>query len=262
MYSPSELSSYYERRKSNFGVLAALLRLGTKYEVNHFKQTAYRVIASVFPTTLKEWDHRDLSLIQRFHGQSFAVVKLGRDTGLMTLLPAALCASCCTPNGTTDILNGRLSSKHAHRAELDMPDKEICLKAREALHTALREKILNALLLKGQKCQTPEHCNAQRLESVRNLIDGKMMGDPLQHIFDVKFQTLLRFSASLCKACLAMSEWNFAIARRNLWLELPSFFGLPSWADLRKSLQSHGLQDGKANSEWVIREPFIGFCCE
>jgi hypothetical protein len=78
-----------------------------------------------------------------------------------------------------------------------------------------------------------------------------MMRDSPQHIFHVKFQTLHRFHAGVCAACLTASEMSFNAARANLWSELPSFFSLPSWQELRKSLQTHGLHEpAGANKGW------------
>jgi hypothetical protein len=229
-----------------------------KYDVEYFKQSAFRTLAGLFPTTLEDWDRRDSSQIQHFYGLPFAVVKLCRDTGLTTLLPAALCSACFTLDGVTDILNGRISSKHRHRAELYHADKIICLKARETLHNALRQLLLMTLLRRAVSCPSPERCNPARLESLHSLIESKMMRDSPQHIFHVKFQTLLRFHAGVCAACLSASEMSFEAARANLWSELPSFFSLPSWQELRKSLQTHGLEEPSTSSNRVWESPWKG----
>ena len=228
-----------------------------KYDVEYFKQSAFRTLAGLFPTTLEDWDRRDSSQIQYFYGLPFAVVKLCRDTGLNTLLPAALCSACFTLDGVSDILNGRISSKHRHRAELYHADKIICLKARETLHNALRQLLLMTLLRRAVSCPSPERCNPARLESLHSLIESKMMRDSPQHIFHVKFQTLLRFHAGVCAACLSASEMSFEAARANLWSELPSFFSLPSWQELRKSLQTHGLEE-PSSSNRVWESPWKG----
>jgi hypothetical protein len=168
------------------------------------------------------------------------MVKLCRDTGLHILLPAAMCASCFTKGDVTDIVNG---VSDPHRVELEPSDKIICLKARERLQSAFRQRVLNALLKKSSNCTSPEDCENSRAQSFHKFINSEIMRDPLQHIFLIEFRAISQFYAGACTACLAMSEATFNNDRADLWLILPSFFQLPSWSDLHNSLQSHKLQD-------------------
>jgi hypothetical protein len=71
--------------------VAAMLRLGSKYEFQHLREEALVRLRAEFPTTLGDWDRlpSDFTHIQEQKGILFDIVNLALEQGLLSILPAA-----------------------------------------------------------------------------------------------------------------------------------------------------------------------------
>ncbi|KAF9042326.1 hypothetical protein BJ165DRAFT_1416003 [Panaeolus papilionaceus] len=85
-------------RSTDFVAIAAVLRLSTKYLVEHLRQRCLARLNKDWPTTLLEWDTRELNCtdedsryVPREHlAHPILVIELALDMNLSTILPAAL----------------------------------------------------------------------------------------------------------------------------------------------------------------------------
>ena len=83
-----------------FPVVAAYLRLGIKYDIEHLRIEAVDVLSAGFPSTLEENDVETLGYEQGVQplvyerSIFFDVITLVRETGMDYILPAAYCRYC------------------------------------------------------------------------------------------------------------------------------------------------------------------------
>lgn len=97
----------------------------------------------------------------------------------------------------------------------------------QAYHDILKGWAREKLLLPSQQCSSISICSHQKLLASQSLFlitDGDIKClQPWNQ--DSKTQ--------LCKPCLDSLIAAYEKARRKLWDDLPSFFGLPPWEELK-----------------------------
>lgn len=92
-------SEYANAKVPHFLVLAGMLRVGKKYEIDHLKDDALARLKAGFPTTLDEyceiqdfgWTHFDFPTDEVYTTDCkklCAVVRLAHECGLQTILPS------------------------------------------------------------------------------------------------------------------------------------------------------------------------------
>lgn len=82
---------YNTRQVLPFPVVAAMLRLGKKYEFDHLRDEALLRLTSEFPTTLEEWDalpDHFTHIVDR-KGLLFDIISLAIECRVQSILPAA-----------------------------------------------------------------------------------------------------------------------------------------------------------------------------
>ena len=82
---------YTTRDLLPFSVVAAMLRLGSKYEFNHLREDALFRLRAEFPTTLETWDELppEYTYILEQDGILFDIINLAIEQGLWSILPSA-----------------------------------------------------------------------------------------------------------------------------------------------------------------------------
>ncbi|KAF8207978.1 hypothetical protein K438DRAFT_1962244 [Mycena galopus ATCC 62051] len=205
---------YYDPAETkDFLLIAAILRLSTKYNVDILRRRALAHISSLYPTTLQEWDLR-------------------KDTAMEALLPACmyLCAdSICVD----DILDG-VSSIDGKHLELDWPDKRACIRGRQNLLIALRSEVFAFLTgsLQIPNCSSPQRCDSSKLRWLQSL--EASLGNGCPGIFSIKFPWT-SFRKAVCDNCYTASFTDSNRQRQRIWDKLPSYFDMPPWEELVKS---------------------------
>ena len=97
----------------------------------------------------------------------------------------------------------------------------------QAYHEVLRRWAREKLLLPSPQCSSFKICSPQKLlatQLIFSTIDGG-----INHLepWDKDFKS------QLCKPCLDSLIVAYEKARQELWDDLPSFFGLPPWEELK-----------------------------
>ncbi|KAJ7502583.1 hypothetical protein B0H11DRAFT_1712347 [Mycena galericulata] len=224
---------YYDPAETkDFLLIAAILRLSTKYNVDVLRRRALAHISSLYPTTLQEWDLRKDTAMEVFNARPFAVLLLAKETGHQALLPACmyLCADSVDIN---DILDGVKSIDGKH-LELDWPDKRSCIRGRQNLLLALRSEVFAFLTgsLAIPNCVSPQRCDSSKLRWLQSL--EASLGNGCPGIFSIKFPWT-SFRKAVCDNCYTASFTNSNHQRQLIWDKLPSYFDLPPWEELVKS---------------------------
>jgi hypothetical protein len=224
---------YYDPAETkDFLLIAAILRLSTKYNVDVLRRRALAHISSLYPTTLQEWDLRKDTAMEVFNARPFAVLLLAKETGHQALLPACmyLCADSVDIN---DILDG-LKSIDGQHIELDWPDKRACIRGRQNLLLALRSEVFAFLTgsLAIPNCVSPQRCDSSKLRWLQSL--EASLGNGCPGIFSIKFPGA-SFRKAVCDNCYTASYTNSNHQRQLIWDKLPSYFDMPPWVELAKS---------------------------
>ncbi|CAK5268366.1 unnamed protein product, partial [Mycena citricolor] len=229
--------SYYDPQETkDFLLIAAILRLSTKYNVEFLRRRALAHISSLYPTKLSDWDQRKDNAMEVFNARPFAVFLLAKETGHQALLPACmyLCADSVDIN---DILDGLESIDGTH-IELDWPDKRACIRGRQNLLLALRSEVfafLTGSLAVITGCTAQARCDASKLRWLQSL--EASLGNGCPGIFSIKFPWP-SFRKAVCETCYAASYAHSNQKREEIWNNLPGYFDLPPWAELCKSSAS------------------------
>jgi len=226
---------YYDpTRTTSFMLIAAILRLAAKYNVEYLHQCAFRQLASLYPTTLDAWDKRVDNAIEVFEARPFAVLRLAKETGHTSLLPACmyLCADSINLN---DILDG-LASVDGKHIELEWAEKRACLRARQNLLLALRSRIFKFLMSTIDPpghCTSPTFCDSAKYKWIRSLEASLNNGSP--GVFSLKFPWSA-FGQTVCENCFRTAQAHSNQQRQAIWDELPGFFDLPSWDQIHDDM--------------------------
>ena len=212
-----------------FSLIAAFFRLGTKYEIPHLRSEAIKRLIHDYPLTLKDWDHYDMrDVIIWEPGQHFSVANFAREVGLTSILPAAFYFACETYS-LVEILEGVRDD--GHYAILSAENQKACLRGRERLietqhsHTFKWMDATDVTLSPG--CSNIEKCNQWRMSLFCKTFRGQPVCCPL-------VSWLSDDGGGFCGPCVSSSRAMFEVGRANIWNELPSTFGLPTWEELVK----------------------------
>ncbi|KAJ7018711.1 hypothetical protein C8F04DRAFT_364893 [Mycena alexandri] len=209
--------------KTSFDIIAGVLRMSHKYEVDVLRKRALIHLSSRYPTTLHGWDTMQLACTW-YHdtpSQYLEAILLARQTSALWILPIAFyCA--CTRLDLEDIITGL--GGHT----LDAQDMVACVQGVRYLDTRATSEILNFLWSPASRCEFPVDCMAERLEHRRDAEDWRN-----SHIspLDIWDEDDLH-NLPVCDACRSQMKPVHQLARESLWDHLPAIFHLPSWEEL------------------------------
>ncbi|KAJ7502960.1 hypothetical protein B0H11DRAFT_612659 [Mycena galericulata] len=232
LYSPTFLT----RKMLPFPVVAALIRLGRKYDFREVLNKTVERITYENPTTLEKYDalkRNDTRTIGYYDGIFFDMLTLARENNILAALPCAY-YRILRKHDHSQMFDGitRIDGTKASLAPIDL---RTCVMGHQRLVRAQWAAGNTLECLKVQdydECIAPTECNAYRQVIVveRGLISGY-------------FGALLPLSAveagakgRLCAPCLQNTMESMAAGRKKMWDDLPGFFDLPPWSELKNDL--------------------------
>ena len=221
--------SYFEPPPSatHLPVIAGVLRLSTKYDVQYLRIRAMQHLLTTYPTTLADWKERDTKrTVPAIDNTPFAVLLLAREFDLPWLLPSVMYCICSHPIEKT------LDGVSWHGSHLDLPwnDKRLCLIGRSNLLKQQNKDAVDMAKVPGDEveCQGSS-CAATRIKSAEILCDWGVAG-----ILDFAEDNVALFDSGLCKPCQSAFTGQCALASENMWQAMPGMFELPSWDELER----------------------------
>ncbi|KAJ7154906.1 hypothetical protein C8R43DRAFT_885012 [Mycena crocata] len=213
-------SSFFERPPAGteFAIVAGVLRLSTKYDVEYLRRRALLHLASSLPRTLKEFDElSDTRTFDIYHKQ-FSRLVLVHDMGLTWALPVALySASCCS---VAQIMDGRGGEE-----TLPLHLQRTCLIARASLALTQQHESYRYLRTPADDCISPVNCQRRRTGLLNSLTT-------LQRVDPVVIRLPGNIATTFCEACFNKATETLQTARQNVFDSIPTLFGLPSWEEL------------------------------
>ncbi|KAJ7618674.1 hypothetical protein FB45DRAFT_1007407 [Roridomyces roridus] len=232
--------------QKSFAQVSAMWRLGKKYGFDDLRNDAQQRLEACYPPTLAAYRKHQLGVktstlvepVIGYVGMWVDAVKLARETGLLSILPAALYLST---NKTSqrdiheEILHG-VSAPDGQRFQLSEGDKAVCILATFELIKRQWEGPYKwvtggwALHSAGSyKCTGNYKCR-EVFDTAKSCLGGLIPDvDPLG--------PTIRGATGLCAACL---ENVTAVVRKEeekLWQDLPGIYGLPSWDEINKEME-------------------------
>jgi len=228
-YLSHSAPSYFEPPPSatHLPVIAGILRLSTKYDVQYLRIRAMQHLLSTYPTTLADWKERDTKrTVPAIDNTPFAVLLLAREFDLPWLLPSVMYCICSHPIEKT------LDGVSWHGSHLDLPwnDKRLCLIGRSNLLKQQNKDAVDMTKVPGDdvECQGLS-CFATRLKCAEILCDWGVAG-----ILDFAEDNVTLFNSGLCKPCQSTFTGQCALASENMWQAMPGMFELPDWDELER----------------------------
>ncbi|KAH9922083.1 uncharacterized protein B0H18DRAFT_1019051 [Fomitopsis serialis] len=222
-------SRHGDDERLDFSIVASLIRLSHKYQIDHIRNAYLSRMRSCFPTSLETWDavNRDLgSPVMEFcRKDAITAVNVARLTETDSMLPSAL-LTCCLME-TECILNG-VRRIDGTLDRLSPANIIMCLDARQTLlHKAFstRMEILLPLAASPQ-------CNFDQCRRMLQTVQMMHLHTRPKHLVRDVFSSseglisLVQTHEGVCAVCA--DTWYKAEeqARRQLWIDLPRILGI------------------------------------
>lgn len=250
----------------DFETTSAILRLSTKYEVDHLRNDIIRIMSPVWPRTLGHWEFREAEATNQagfyeprsIYPHPLLVINLAREAKAPELLPSAYYdLSRCSPS---DIVMGHPASPtDAERQFLHDDDVMNVFRGKEHAARFLSSFIVSHLEGRGSsvsciyrtdrlensvEMMSQRTCRASfeaiTFEMVRD-VNGVVLHrttDPLFAMMDADLMQTrngphgrINVAFRACEPCRLEFSAAVDAAREELWLNLPDWFSveLESW---------------------------------
>ncbi|KAJ7610277.1 hypothetical protein DFH06DRAFT_1065262, partial [Mycena polygramma] len=236
-YDPFQLKS-----KQPIEMLRSSLRLGRKYEALTFKRDAMHRLHLGFPATLGLWDRQltrervngGLELIRSTPGVYIDLLNLAYENGVYTCIPA-LAFRCLSLYTLAQMFAG-IEREDASRAVLADATKLTLASALESI-LVFQSNNLEWLREEGEvvpngDCEVYDDCEEHRkvmcnIKCTEKRVDLSYTLDHWDKVAGGSWVGLL------CENCVKDAKVEHEAARQRAWEQLPLFFGLPQWKDLK-----------------------------
>ncbi|KAJ6470860.1 hypothetical protein C8R45DRAFT_1165462 [Mycena sanguinolenta] len=213
-------------------MLAGILRLSIKYDVDYLRRRCLGHLSDMYPTTLKAWDRlgysRDIINLRAPPDvyPVFHILDFLKEFEAPWLVPAIMYLGCSNP--IQRILDGVALGGPAELT----PEKRALLIAypEQALSV---ESVLRFLKQRFPGCRAPEKCNTELLQlSVFIAENWGACRFPLEIWEEGDWEVV---AGDLCSECIGQCRKMHAKGRQGFWDRMPTIFGLNcKWSELEK----------------------------
>ncbi|EDR01759.1 uncharacterized protein LACBIDRAFT_333018 [Laccaria bicolor S238N-H82] len=231
------LRAYRSDDPMPISLIAVMLRLGKKYDMEHFLKEAVARLQYEFPRNLSDWDSicdqpflkiapsGDLVLLD--------ITILAREARIQSILPLAYFLFC---RGEEQMKQVFLiyDTEYGTKAIAPPDLQKILVLGREGMLRGIMDNTYGWLAddkcIPHTSCKRPTLCAAARL---------KLLLKVCIPIPDVEIAldqwNKAEHATDLCDTCAKQAEIRYRIGRQEFWSELPSYFDLDNWEHLTDS---------------------------
>ncbi|KAJ7698468.1 hypothetical protein B0H16DRAFT_1441943 [Mycena metata] len=222
----------YSTELPNLELLAAMLRLGKKYDFPRFREDSVRWLKQDFSSTLEEYDEHDAEFNFKLEDTTSTylfIASLAREIGLPSLLPL------CYAEVVTDY-EGEAMKKilDLNDSSVNTIDRLACLAGHHKLLNLQSTTMFAWLDLDMESAHIPtENCRqsiACGAAIKKIFIDISRQHPPPIMILNPWDKD---WDASLCSSCRKKAKKLHDTGRETCWEAMPAAFGLPEWAELK-----------------------------
>jgi hypothetical protein len=241
--------SYLETAlRERFSVVAAVLRMGTKYDIPYLRQAAISKLDALCPSTLpallniqarNEVVHNHNANVQ------IAIYVLAKECDVRRLLPVCLWTLGPATSTALDLIGpGSLFVDDSGREyHLDSDSAQLCIHV-SWIHADGYRRALKDSLVVSLRCSNPDVCKS----AFREFLLDELAPDPIDHgvqdcLWDRKGDAVSE--CDVCGSCSvdSLAVWTRAVERA--WNDLPGMFGLGTGKSFgRLVLNAHGMPSG------------------
>ena len=205
-------------------VVASFLRIGRKYNIQALQAEGRRRLFAKAPITLDEYTSKPVWQFEAPIEAWFMILDLAREFEVRSVLPVAMYESC-------RILHG-FDYDEKVIAGLSLDSQLECY--RRVNHLIHMSKTItyewcstgaHASCLAREACQITRNKVLQNLSRAAPNLEGLRTWDQL-------------WSDGLCFFCALQAQQQHVRSRQLFWSNLPNWFGLSSWEELRQERES------------------------
>ncbi|KAJ7101452.1 hypothetical protein B0H15DRAFT_876493 [Mycena belliarum] len=226
--------------KTTYPILAGVLRMSHKYEVDALRKRALVHLSSFHPTTLSGWDElvdKKCSWFDDLIDAGYSTIPLiilARQLSIDWILPVAFYRMYETTCENI-VLDGR------GNFELSGSDKLALVVASRLLETTEVTQILDFLWtpfsIKGCTSVHVNECTKVRTKCRRKAEYWRRRDAETASTMPLDLWNAAdwqRLANDVCQICLSQMKTVHGEARRSLWARLPEMFELSDWTELEK----------------------------
>ncbi|KAJ7686501.1 hypothetical protein B0H17DRAFT_1204182 [Mycena rosella] len=218
-----------------FSVVAALIGLGRKYDFRELLDSAVARLMFDNPSTLKELDGLNSKLdlqgslshttrIIDYPGILFDMLTLARENDILVALP------CAYFRAASYHTQAQILDANAFLGTSALAEQRRCILGRQKILTAQSRPGYTLGWVRSwapaEGCTQPEECNGVRTELLHKCLDA---------LSTWALQFYDELGLTFCTACQAPTEAVRA-GREKIWEDMPGFFDLPPWSELRNNV--------------------------
>jgi hypothetical protein len=229
--------SYLETAlRERFSVVAAALRMGTKYDIPYLRQAAISKLDALCPSTLTAMRNilAGNKVICNYRTNvHIAISVLAKECDVGHLLPVSLLTLGPVSSTAMEFIGpGSLFVDDSGREyHLDSDSAQLCIHA-SWIHADGYRRALKDSLVVSLRCSDPDACKS----AFRECLLDEFAPDPLDHyvqdcLWDRDGDVV--YACDVCDSCSAdsLAVWTRAVERT--WNDLPGMFSLGTWEALR-----------------------------
>lgn len=238
---PSGSSSYVALDDATsripFDVIAAFLRLGSKYFIERLRLDALNRLNCEYTSTFNQWEEIRLQkpiLLRPHQGMSFDVINLARQNNILSILPAAF-YDCLDPTrnltwSLAQIFDG-FAQPNGHVSILSPEDQKLCITGWWSLIRMQVEYTFGWIdppadtqlaRCRNTGCvDTRKSLRLSLLPAIPNCLALEPWDDS--------------WAEGMCKFCADAAKRSHRQGRLKVWSALPAVFGLPNWDEISQA---------------------------
>ncbi|KDR68187.1 hypothetical protein GALMADRAFT_105104 [Galerina marginata CBS 339.88] len=225
------VKAYKSIHTVSFPMLASMLRLGGKYEFEHLREAAMERLKGDLPVTLDSWDNQfnaDSIRKRPLSYHIFDLINLLSELGILSLLPVAY-YTCLVQYNLDHILRGQ-KAPNGTLHDLPLEAKISLALGREALLKAITHPSEWFMGCGLEGCSKPVSCTSARIHCLSVVIEH---WEKVLVFFPLTWVALHDHRTTFCATCAQNVAKEIEVSRKKIWEELPGYFRLPKWDDLK-----------------------------
>lgn len=226
-FSDERNSFFSSLRDPQPPLLASMLRMGTKYNIEHLRRDAICILSKMFPTYLHFWDILCAGSNVHFpFDRKPDWWNLVKDFDLDYFMPSILFRLWMSASGRASPYDRAMWRLNGWtQDQVDAAHDELSHYFDTALH---------AWHTRPSSCRQARACYGHKEEIYRLMCNDSTRFQTPERLFTVHTFDTLGFR--LCFSCREDARVELTQARQDLWERLPRYFGYPAWDVLRKRL--------------------------
>ncbi|KDR79569.1 hypothetical protein GALMADRAFT_277900 [Galerina marginata CBS 339.88] len=213
-------------------IISSMLRLGRKYEFEQLYNAAIDRIQLDLPNSVDQWEEffgKDIDQKSRLDGKEVELLNILVDMDIQSLLPVAYLL--CIQNISLENMFCPVTSLDGGISHLSQESIKTLVLGRDKLRSAIPKRkydwFTNYHPTVDPPCLDPTKCEKQRLQTLTAAF-------PLGFDVTRAFRRRQKFiEKNFCPNCLVDITAAHELGLQKMWDELPSYFGLPPWKDLK-----------------------------